>query len=288
MDQLNINDDEEAGVDPEPNINDDDEADIANAVADFTERVAVAMHRRPAAEMTLMHLCSEKVLDYVQSHFSKKVFACSTGFNSVVSQKMLMSKIKTEFFDMIEYQLTEDHQVITDEDELSDFVWEQIDFYVSSEEDDVVKGIVDTYGVFKAIQLEMDEFGSNTSLDSDRTEAQRYASLCFMIVREQIDYTEVADRLRAKGLMRTEEKTYRINAIDFDFGGHPSNYGPVEADWLNDSDDSGPDEQYQADVIAQVIEQTWRATDEEDLIEKISRDAGWLINSINAEEISEQ
>ena len=135
----------------------------------------------------------------------------------------------------------------------------------------------------------MDEFGSNFSLESDRTEAQRYASLCFMIVREQIDYTEVADRLRAKGLMRTEEKTYRINAIDFDFTGHPSNYGPVEADWLDsDNSDSGPDEQYQADAIAQVIEQTWRATDEEDLIEKISRDAGWLINSINAEEISEQ
>ena len=43
VDQLNINDDDQAGVDPEPNINDDNEADIANAVADFTERVALVI-----------------------------------------------------------------------------------------------------------------------------------------------------------------------------------------------------------------------------------------------------
>ena len=92
---------------------------------------------------------------------------------------------------------------ILDEDELSDFIWEQNDaFSAYYYEDDLVRRIVDTYGMFKAIKIQYDDFGD--IIDWTKTEAEHYACLLFHIIREQADADEVANRLQARGLMNAD------------------------------------------------------------------------------------
>ena len=44
----------------------------------------------------------------------------------------------------------------------------------------------------------------------------------------------------------------------------------------------------EAELIRDVIGKTWEATDEDDLVEKISDETGYLINSIDAIKISQK
>jgi len=56
---------------------------------------------------------------------------------------------------------------------------------------------------------------------------------------------------------------FQITQIEFDF------------------DDSFEVENYDQDVIDEVIATTWEADDEDDLIEEITSATGWCINSID-------
>ena len=56
---------------------------------------------------------------------------------------------------------------------------------------------------------------------------------------------------------------FQITQIEFDF------------------DDSFEVENYDQDVIDEVIATTWEANDEDDLIEEITSATGWCINSID-------
>ena len=66
---------------------------------------------------------------------------------------------------------------------------------------------------------------------------------------------------------------FEVVEIDFHFG-----------------DDGGYDEDMTEDEINQVYERTlakiWEADDEDDLIEKITSESGWLINAIDYQQIS--
>ena len=104
------------------------------------------------------------------------------------------------FYDYLDMTLMHRGTGILNEDELSDFIWEQNDaFSAHYYEDDLVRRIVNTYGVFKALKLQYDDFGD--IIDWTKTESEHYACMLFNIVREQANPDEIARELQARGLM---------------------------------------------------------------------------------------